>query len=106
MTRKLLSQRVAVTGATGFIGMHLLNGLQAAGASIIAITAAARHPERLDSLPFPVERIVVDDITRIREAIQKANVQYVIHLGAFVSTERTIHSIEETLHQNLPHRST
>jgi UDP-glucose 4-epimerase len=101
MARKLLSHRIAVTGATGFIGMHLLRGLHAAGASIIAIVAAARHPEKLDSLSFPVERIVVDDITEIREAIRMANAQHVIHLSASVSTERTIHSLEETLHQNL-----
>jgi UDP-glucose 4-epimerase len=101
MAMTLLSHRVAVTGCTGFIGMHLLRGLHASGAEIVAIVEAGRHVERLDGLPFPVERIVLEDMSHIGDAIRRAKPQYVIHLNAFVSTARSFDALEETLRQNL-----
>jgi len=101
MAMTLLSHRVAVTGSTGFIGMHLLRGLHAAGAEIVAIVEAGRRVQRLDSLPFPVGRILVDDMSHIGDAIRQAKAQYVIHLSAFVSTDRSLHALDETLRQNL-----
>jgi nucleoside-diphosphate-sugar epimerase len=101
MAMTLLSHRVAVTGSTGFIGMHLLRGLHAAGAEIVAIAEAGRRIERLDSLPFHVERILVEDMSHIGNAIRQAKAEYVIHLSAFVSTERSLHALDETLRQNL-----
>ena len=97
----VLRHRVAVTGSTGFIGMHLLRGLHAVGADIVAIAAADKHIERLDGLPFPVEQAIVDDICNLGEAIRRAKAEYVIHLSAFVSTERSLHALDETLRQNL-----
>jgi UDP-glucose 4-epimerase len=97
----LLRHRVAVTGSTGFIGMHLLRGLHAAGAEIVAIAAADKHIERLNGLPFPVEQVIVDDVSNLGDAIRRAKAEYVIHLSAFVSTERSLHALEKTLRQNL-----
>ena len=97
----LLRHRVAVTGSTGFIGMHLLRGLHAVGAEIVAIAAADKHIERLHGLPFPVEQAIVDDMCNIGDAIRRAKAEYVIHLSGFVSTERSLHALEETLHRNL-----
>ena len=45
MVMTLLRHRVAVTGSTGFIGMHLLRGLHAVGAEIVAIAATAQRSE-------------------------------------------------------------
>ena len=101
MPMAVRSQRVAVTGATGFIGLHLLRGLHAAGAHIIAIVAASKHPERLETLPFPFERIVVDSLDHVGAAIAQANARYVVHLGAFISTERSLNAIRDTVAQNL-----
>jgi UDP-glucose 4-epimerase len=101
MVMTQLRHRVAVTGSTGFIGMHLLRGLHAVGAEIVAIAAADKHIERLDGLPFPVEHIIVDDICNLGEAIRRAKAEYVIHLSAFVSTERNLCALDETLRQNL-----
>ena len=97
----LVSLRVAVTGSTGFIGMHLLRGLHAAGAEIVAIAAASKHVERLDRLPFPVERIIVEDMSDIDNAIRQAKAEYVIHLSAFISTDHTLDALEQTVRQNL-----
>jgi UDP-glucose 4-epimerase len=101
MTRKLLSRRVAVTGATGFIGMHLLRGLHAAGAEIVAIVAADKHIERLDSLPFSVQRVILGDASDMGGAIREAKAGYVIHLSAFVSTARSLEALGATLRDNL-----
>ncbi len=100
MAMTLPRHRVAVTGSTGFIGMHLLRGLHAAGAEIVAIAAANKHIERLDGLPFPVEQVIVEDTCNIGDAIRRAKAEYVIHLSAFVSTERSLHALDETLRQN------
>ena len=101
MVMTQLRHRVAVTGSTGFIGMHLLRGLHAVGAEIVAIAAADKHIERLEGLPFPVEQAIVDDMCNIGDAIRRAKAEYVIHLSAFVSTERSLHALDETLRQNL-----
>jgi UDP-glucose 4-epimerase len=101
MGMTLLRHRVAVTGSTGFIGIHLLRGLHAAGAEIVAIAAADKHIERLAGLPFPVEQVIVENMGNLGDAIRRAKAEYVIHLSAFVSTERSLHALEETLRQNL-----
>jgi UDP-glucose 4-epimerase len=97
----LLSQRVAVTGASGFIGIHFLHGLHAAGAQIVAIVVADRHPDRLDSLPFPVERIVIDNVSQLGAAIRQANARFVVHLNGYPTTERSLSAVKQTLEWNL-----
>lgn len=101
MPVSLLSQRVAVTGATGFIGMHLLRALNASGAEIIAVVAASRNASRLASLPFPVELILVADVAQIGGAIHQARARYVIHLNGHITTERSLYSLQQTLEWNL-----
>ena len=101
MPTGLQSKRVAVTGAAGFIGMHLLRGLHAAGANIVAIAVTSGHSERLDSLPFPVERTIVDGIANMGDAVRQAKADYVIHLSAFISTERSLRAVQDTVEQNL-----
>jgi UDP-glucose 4-epimerase len=81
--------------------MHLLRGLHAAGAEIVAIAAADKHIERLDTLSFSVERIVLDDQCTVGDAVRQANAEYVIHLGASVSVARTLDALDATLQQNL-----
>jgi nucleoside-diphosphate-sugar epimerase len=85
MAKRLVSQRIAVTGATGFIGMHVLRRLHAAGAVVIAIVEIDKHLERLGSLPFSVERIVMKDVCELGDAVRSAKADYVIHLSAFVA---------------------
>jgi nucleoside-diphosphate-sugar epimerase len=81
--------------------MHLLRALHAAGAHTVAIVEASRHPGRLDTLSFPVDRIVVPDVADMAAAIQQAAPDYVIHLSAYISTQRTLASLQESLQRNL-----
>jgi UDP-glucose 4-epimerase len=101
MSTSLPSQRIAVTGAAGFIGMHLLHALDQAGARIVAIVVAGRNADRIRSLPFPVELILVDEVAHIGNAIRQANARYVIHLNGYITTERSLSSMQQTIEWNL-----
>jgi nucleoside-diphosphate-sugar epimerase len=81
--------------------MHLLRGLHAAGAEIVAIVEAGRHVERLHALPFLLEQILVDDRSRIGDAIRQTKPDAVIHLSAFVSTDRSLAALDASLRENL-----
>jgi hypothetical protein len=95
------SQRVAVTGATGFFGGHALDQLRAANANVIGIVdrkrASSRHGARLE----PAETIWFDHPKQIAAAVRAAAPDYVIHLHAVVTTERTAAAVARTLEENL-----
>ena len=97
----LLQQRVAVTGATGFIGTVLLRALHEAGADLVAIVGKGRRTDVLKTLPFPVRLLEVDDVRHMGEAIREASPAFAVHLSAHVSTERSYASLAQTLEWNL-----
>ncbi|MBN1179667.1 MAG: NAD(P)-dependent oxidoreductase [Anaerolineae bacterium] len=77
-------RRVLVTGATGFIGLHLVHRLVAAGAQVWAGTFPQEHPQRVASLPPQAARLPLDvrchdSVTR---AVDQAAPQVVFHLAA------------------------
>lgn len=97
----LSQKRVAVTGATGFIGTVLLQRLHAAGAEVVAIVGKGRRTSVLDTLPFDVRLITVDDVCYMGDAVREAQPHFVVHLSAHVSTERSYNSLAKTLEWNL-----
>lgn len=97
----LSQKRVAVTGATGFIGTALLRALHAAGAELVAVVGKGRRTAVLETLPFPVQLILVDEVCRMGDAIREAQPAFVVHLSAHVSTERSYTSLAQTLEWNL-----
>ena len=101
MHKDLSAKRVAVTGAGGFIGLHLLHGLHAAGAEIVAIVTTGKTNPGLDALPFPVERIVVESDRDIGDAIRQVRPRYVVHLSAIISLDRSFDMIEQTMEANV-----
>lgn len=50
-------RKVAVTGSTGFLGLHLVQALHARG---YIVNALARDPEKAKSLPKPVSAVIGD----------------------------------------------
>lgn len=74
--------RILVTGASGFIGSHLLPALLAKG---WRIRGAVRSAERLDRLPAPAEGVVVGELGPQTDWSQAVpGVEVVVHLAARV----------------------
>jgi nucleoside-diphosphate-sugar epimerase len=97
-----LSQlRIAVTGASGFIGRGLVEYLHAQGADVVAITVEPRPTAPLDALGFTLERHVVADISRLGEAVKQAGAEHIVHLAGYVSTRRTVEALRESTQWNL-----
>ena len=97
----LSRKRVAVTGATGFIGTALLQALHRAGAELVAIVGKGRRTDVLRTLPFPVQLTMVENGRDMGEAVRAAEPDFVVHLSAHVSTERSYASLAQTLEWNL-----
>ncbi len=93
---------VAITGATGFLGRHVLNAVQAAGHRPIAVVrdiAAARR-RLLDNIE--IRQADITDVAALTEAFQ--GVHAVIHLAGMVSVnkrdDKDIHRVNISGAQN------
>jgi UDP-glucose 4-epimerase len=99
----LSGQRVAVTGATGFLGGHILRHLQAAQASIVAVVdrnrSSSRHHANLEAPGL--ETLWFDRPQDLANTVQAASPDYVIHLHAVVTTQRSAEAVRSTLDHNL-----
>jgi nucleoside-diphosphate-sugar epimerase len=77
-------KRVLVTGATGFIGQHLVRRLAEIEAEIWAGVYPDEAPERIADLPSQVERVSLDmqDAKSVRQAVEDSASDVVFHLAA------------------------
>ena len=64
--------RIAVTGATGFVGSHVASRLEAEGHDVVALT---RHPERYRG-PGTAAHADVDDPSSLHDALAGAEIAY------------------------------
>jgi len=96
----LSSKRVAVTGATGFLGGHVIEQLHAANATVIAVVDRSRRT-RHEIPAQPVETLLFDDPSQLAAMVRGAAPDYVIHLHAVVTTDRTAAAVQRTLDANL-----
>ena len=80
----LADERVLVTGASGFVGQHLVRGLAEAGTRVYAAVFPGELPERVEALPASAERLTFDirDASSVQAAITEAKPQVVFHLAA------------------------
>jgi nucleoside-diphosphate-sugar epimerase len=96
----LAADRIVVTGATGFLGGHVLKQLRGTGAHVVAVVdrnRASRHPNPLQF----VETLTFDHAGHLVAAVRAARPDRVIHLHAAVTTERDAAAIARTLEANL-----
>ena len=84
-----VAERVLITGATGFLGQHLVRRLVGAGARVYAGVAPDEPPERVAALPVQVHRLTFD--MRVAEAVwaavAEAAPQVIFHLAAVGATD-------------------
>ena len=73
-------RRVAVTGATGFLGGDLAMALHKLGVEVIAL---GRHPDKLGAMPMKTVQCDITDITTLRTAFRGCDA--VIHAAALSS---------------------
>lgn len=78
-----------VTGATGFIGQHVVRRLVDAEARVWAGVYAEDAPERTTALPLQAERLSLDirDSESVRQAVNQASSDVVFHLAAVGVTD-------------------
>jgi nucleoside-diphosphate-sugar epimerase len=99
-TIDLSSKRVVVTGATGFLGGHVLKCLHSANATVVGVVDRARG-SRHSAATRSVETLYFDHPDQIVPLVRSAQPDYVIHLHAVVTTERTAAAVQRTLEINL-----
>lgn len=90
---------MAVTGATGFLGSHVLRLLRHSGASVCAIVDRNRGDSR--NVLGDVETIWFDQPGELVDAIRRASPDRVIHLHASITTARDAAALENTIETNL-----
>ena len=85
--------RVAVTGATGFVGSHLVRRLQARGATLSLLV---RNPDRLDQQLAQTCRVVHGDLLD-RQAMEQLlqGASHVVHCAANVATWSSPHNYQQ-----------
>ena len=78
-----------------------MHHLHEAGAEIIAMVTPDRDTPRLRSLPFPAIIMPVPSTAGFANAIRETRPDFVVHLSAYISLERSMHAVEVGLHENL-----
>jgi nucleoside-diphosphate-sugar epimerase len=79
-------RRIAVTGASGFLGHHLTKTLLAQGAEVVGLVRDLQHP-RLGDLAhegrFQLEAVELLDQASIERALATTAVDTIVHLAAY-----------------------
>ncbi len=81
-----------ITGATGFIGSHLVERLVADGKQVRCLVRAGSDTARLESLGVELAPGALEDPRSLHRAVEGC--EYVVHCGAMVSDWGTVEEIE------------
>lgn len=87
-------ERIAITGATGFVGTHLVRALRAAAIPVRALVRASSKTEHLESLDVDCRRVSLDDAASLEAALLGCDV--VFHLAGAVDFQgdgRRLHHV-------------
>ncbi len=78
-----------------------MRALHATGANIVALLPDTTPAPSLDALEFKVERVLIPEGGDLGDAIRRAKPRSVVHLSAFISTERSLQALASTVQANL-----
>jgi len=90
--------KVAVTGATGFLGSHLTSRLYAAGADVHAVSRSQRCTERGGPRWWQGD---LADIATVREIFEKVRPEVIFHLSGLATARPERELVLPTLHSLL-----
>lgn len=105
MTEPLSDRRVLVTGATGFIGSHLVRRLVEQGADVHALTSAVSsvYPSRLLDLQprITLHEGNLTDRSAMDAVVERACPSHVFHLGAYTHVGKSWRRVDECIQANV-----
>jgi UDP-glucose 4-epimerase len=98
----LAGRRIAVVGATGFIGSHLTEHLVRAGAHVVAVAHTGRRLANLSAVAGECRFVLSDMLDResILACLREAKPEIVYHLAADVDAEENFEHIGSSIGSN------
>jgi len=87
-----------VTGASGFIGSHLVRRLLAAGVRVQAVSRALHSSDR-ENLCW--RQVNLNDVAAVRELVRATRPEIIFHLASHVAGARDLAKVVSTFHDNL-----
>lgn len=101
----LSNSRVLVTGATGFIGSHLVRRLVADGAEVHALTStvSSMYPSRLLDLQHEIQLHEGNLIDRsaMDAVVERSRPTHIFHLGAYTHVGKSWRRVDECIQANI-----
>lgn len=86
-----MNKRILLTGATGFIGRHILKNINLKKTDVTLLVRPETSQQRLGKLPDRVEKIFVNlgDIKRLRRELADREFDVIIHVAAIRNRKNT-----------------
>jgi len=97
---ELKNKNILITGANGFVGLHLARYLKNKGALVSVIIVDSKGIEDLKKIGVEIFICDLRNKPALDEVILKNNPQYIYHLAAIGSIPYSVKNPEETMHVN------
>lgn len=99
-TTILKRKKILITGATGFIGTHLVRRLANLGAEVLALSRTqSKMPGKVDGVKF--RRASLLDFDELSCSIEKFKPQKIVHLASLVNLERSYRVAQKCIRVNI-----